>query len=323
MKNRKWGSSGDSALDGMEGEENRRRQHEHSSFSRGSLPTSRGHSNITTSVQSVNRAQDLEGGDGYRQARYITSQPPTSSAISTNTNTQDITSFGPFSTAQPYPSTQLQGHGVPLHYQQDYTQDPQRQQPFSQQLMYTQQPPQQNIYDPVVQYPPRQSLSSEILPNQFGDEQFFHPGPSGSISASTNVPAQLPTAPYQQPLQYTPQADVDRPAIASQYPDPQPDFAQPATPSVIDPTQRQVDRYDAFYNQYRRALRETNQNASRGRLVEAGESLLEISQWLLGNAEGLGTFARMSIHDLELILNRTHQRQSRSSSRPVETLERF
>ena len=312
----------------MEREGPHRRQHERSGFPSIPVPPARrAHPDITTNIQSASRSQDLEDVDRYRQSRYITSQPPASTAIPVNANTQDITSFGPFSTAQSYSSTQMHGHGVPYQYQPEYTQDPQRQQTFQQQytpqVMYsTQQEPQQTPYDPVVQYQTRQSISSDVLPNQFGDSQFFSPNAAGSTSASTNVPAQFPTASYQQPVQYTPQAEVERPSIVSQYPDTQSDFVQPETPTVADPIQQQADRYDVLFNQYRRALRETNDNASRGRLVQAGESLLEISEWLLGNAEGLGRFD-ISTHELDLTVNRTYERQPSNSSRAIEALERL
>ena len=46
--------------------------------------------------------------------------------------------------------------------------------------------------------------------------------------------------------------------------------------------------YDEAYNQYQNALRQTFENTRSGRLIEAGQSLLEISEWLLGHAAELG-----------------------------------
>lgn len=48
--------------------------------------------------------------------------------------------------------------------------------------------------------------------------------------------------------------------------------------------------YDDAYNQYQQALRQTFENTRCGRLVDASQSLLEISEWLLGNAVDLGMF---------------------------------
>jgi len=41
------------------------------------------------------------------------------------------------------------------------------------------------------------------------------------------------------------------------------------------------------YNQYQYALKQTFENTRAGMLVEAGHSLLEISKWLLSDAEKL------------------------------------
>ena len=282
----------------MEGDERRRRQYERPNFPRGHVPAVRarpGNTRNTTNLQNVSRAQGLEGVDRFRQAQLMTSQTPTSAAVSITTNTQDLTSFGPFAAPQHFGSPQMQGQGTSFQYQPEYAQEPQRQQPYPQhytsQLMYgvSQQPSsQQTPYDPVAQYQSRQSVATEVLPHQFGDPQYYNPSAGGSTSTPTAVPQQYSTAPYQQPMQYPPQSDLDRPTIIPQFPATEPEFAQPAAPDSSDSQQRQPDRYDEFYNQYRRALRDTNENASRGRLVEAGESLLEISEWLLGNAEGLG-----------------------------------
>lgn len=45
---------------------------------------------------------------------------------------------------------------------------------------------------------------------------------------------------------------------------------------------------DARYERYQDEMRALNQNISEGRLSEAGPSLLELSDWLLGNVVGLG-----------------------------------
>ena len=229
----------------------------------------------------------------------MSSQPPTSTTMSVSTNAQDMTNFGPFAAPQHYASPQMQGQGTPFQYQPEFAQDPQRQQPYPQhytsQLMYgvsQQQGPHQTPYDPVAQYQPRPSVPTETLPHQYSDSQYFNTGTAGGTSTPAAVPPQYPTAPYQQPVQFTPQTELDRPTAVPHYPSTEPGLTQPAAPEPTDLQQRQSDRYEGFYNQYRRALRDTNENASRGRLIEAGESLLEISSWLLGNAEGLGEFLR-------------------------------
>lgn len=50
------------------------------------------------------------------------------------------------------------------------------------------------------------------------------------------------------------------------------------------PEQRQPDSY----GDYQQSLKETNQKTSEGRLIEAAESLKNLSKWFLGNVKGLG-----------------------------------
>lgn len=259
------------------------------------MPDAPARSVNTTSIPNVGRPPNLEGADRFRQAQMPTSQPPTSGAMSVDTNAQDMSSFGPYPAPQDYASPQLQGQGSSFPYQSQYTQDPQRQQPYPQQytpqLMYgvpQHQPQNQTQYESVPQYQPRPPAAAEILSTEYGVPQYYNPDAGGSNTTSAAAPPQYPNVPYQQPLQYPPVADLERSTLVSRYPGMEPELAQPPTAESTEPQQRQPDRYDVFYNRYRRALRETNENASRGRLVQAGESLLEISEWLLSNAEGLG-----------------------------------
>ena len=46
--------------------------------------------------------------------------------------------------------------------------------------------------------------------------------------------------------------------------------------------------FDRAYVQYQEALKQTFENTREGRLAEAGQSLLEISEWLLRAASELG-----------------------------------
>ena len=62
-------------------------------------------------------------------------------------------------------------------------------------------------------------------------------------------------------------------------------------PSAADTREQQEPESPAFdeaYSQYQEALKQTLENASKGKLVEAGQSLLEISEWLLSHASDLG-----------------------------------
>ena len=298
----------------MEGDEQRRRHYERTSFTRGYVPDAGARPGNTTSVQNV-RGSQREGADRFRQGQLMTSRPPTTATMGANASTQDITSFA-YPNPQQYASPQVQGQGSSFQYQPEYAQDPQRQQPYPQQynpqLMYgvpQPQAPPQSPYDAVPQFQPRQSAAVEVLSNQFGVPQYFTPGAGGNTTAPPAVPPQYPSAQYQQPIQYPPASGLDRSTLASTYPGMDPEFPQSSEAEPSEIQQRPPDQYDVFYSQYQRALRVTNENAARGRLVEAGESLLEISEWLLGNAEGLGKLAKV-INDQGLTAHRTHQRQS-------------
>lgn len=59
-------------------------------------------------------------------------------------------------------------------------------------------------------------------------------------------------------------------------------------PEAVEQQEQPRTNYDEEYNQYQEKLKQTFENASEGRLVEAGRSLLEISEWLLVHAKELG-----------------------------------
>lgn len=72
------------------------------------------------------------------------------------------------------------------------------------------------------------------------------------------------------------------------------DLAQPnaAAPNPEEAEAEAQDQdngaFDRAYVQYQEALKQTFENTREGRLAEAGQSLLEISEWLLGAASELG-----------------------------------
>ena len=67
-------------------------------------------------------------------------------------------------------------------------------------------------------------------------------------------------------------------------------FAQPSAPDVLEhhDVAEESTNFDRAYAQYQNALKQTFERTRSGRLIEAGQSLLEISDWLLGNASDLG-----------------------------------
>ena len=67
-------------------------------------------------------------------------------------------------------------------------------------------------------------------------------------------------------------------------------FSQPNAPAIFEQEEAPTEapNFDQAYNDYQDALRRTFERARNGAIVEAGESLLEISRWLLGHATQLG-----------------------------------
>lgn len=224
-------------------------------------------------------------------------RPPTSVPQSSQTlPSQGINTYG-YTQGQSQFTPQLQD--TSLQYQSDFTSDAQRVQQFPQyssaqyssQLMaynLPQQATQQSNYDPVQQFQPRQSTAVEVLSNQFGVPQYYGAGESTSAPA---IAHQYASAPFQQQhIPYQQPAQTSRSPNTSTYAVGMPEFIQPAIPDVIeaqDPAQDNAG-YDAAYNQYLEALRRTFQDVKDGRLNEAGQCLLEISEWLLGHAGELG-----------------------------------
>lgn len=139
--------------------------------------------------------------------------------------------------------------------------------------------------------------AAEVLSTQFGtpQQQYYVPaaGDAGPTSAPNsaitpqNVPSQYP------PLSYTQQSPVGHPreALGSAYgagiPDPSAQTGAAQYGSGY--TGQTTSDIDAAYGQYQTELRRTNESVRDGRLAEAGNSLLRVSEWLLGNAETLGT----------------------------------
>jgi len=180
-----------------------------------------------------------------------------------------------------------------LQYQAEFTQDPQRAQQYTQyssNLMYNmpQQTPQQSPYEPVQQFQPRQTAAVEVLSTQFGVPQYY---PTGDpTSAPGPMAQQYATAPFQQQITYQQSAHTGRAALPPAYPTGMAEYVQPNVPEVLEQQEPAPDAggYDAAYRRYVEKLRATFQDVKEGRLVEAGQGLLEISEFLLGQAVELG-----------------------------------
>lgn len=66
------------------------------------------------------------------------------------------------------------------------------------------------------------------------------------------------------------------------------EFPQPSMAEVSEPEDQDTSTFDRLHGEYQAALKRTFESTCAGRLVEAGRSLLDISEWLLGHAGELG-----------------------------------
>ena len=73
-----------------------------------------------------------------------------------------------------------------------------------------------------------------------------------------------------------------------------PEYSQ-SSPDQTEPQQERS--YDAAYNRYLESLGQIFQDVRDGRLAEAAQSLLDVSEWLLGHAVRLG----MTNHPLHIV----------------------
>lgn len=173
-------------------------------------------------------------------------------------------------------------------------QDPAAFPPYDPTMLYgfTQQGPTQGHFEVVPQYQTRQSAAIDVLSNQFAVPQYFAPeesAGSGVAGLSPYLNAQL--QPYNQP------GPMARPNTAQSFPAPISDFTAIGSGSMnrldqpqTESQQQQSDQpsLEEAIGRYQRILRRTFDQMRAGRLVEAGGSLIEISEWLVTNARDLG-----------------------------------
>ena len=263
----------------MEGEDPHRRQYDQSGY-----PSGRGFGQVP-------RGGGGDAADRFRQPQMSSMRSPTSGPrTSAAGQSQGIAGYGYTQGQQQY-AQQLQDPAI--QYQAEFPQDPQRAQQYTQypsNLMYNlpQQTPQQSAYEPVQQFQPRQTAAVEVLSNQFGVPQYY---PTGDpTSAPGPMAQQYASAPFQQQIAYQQPTPTGRATIPTAYTTGIPEYVSPTVPEVLEPQETVQDAggYDAAYRRYVEKLRATFQDVRDGRLVEAGQCLLEISEFLLGQAVELG-----------------------------------
>lgn len=227
-----------------------------------------------------------------RQSQLIVARTPTAASITPSGGTpQDLAGYG-YPPGQQYAAPQMQG--TSLQYSPDYAPDAQRQQQqfphYTSQIMYNVSPQtqQQSPYETVPQYPPRQTAALEVLSNQFGVPQYYVTGETTSAPVPASMAQQYTPAQFQQPLPYQPQASITQSSLTSTYTPGMTDFPQPSAAEVSEPEDQDTSTFDRLHGEYQVALKRAFESTCAGRLVEAGRSLLDISEWLLGHAGELG-----------------------------------
>jgi hypothetical protein len=207
-----------------------------------------------------------------------------------------------------YTDTAFQGdslHGDELQPYPTTLREQQRQQSIQQpfaayesEMVYNlgQQGPTQNPYEVVPQYPARQSAAIDALSSQFAVPQYF---PTNEPIA-TGVPAEGSPYlnPHLSPSAYNQPGPIGRSSAMQPFPATMAEFTPVGT------TARRLEQQETSqqqqhvipdstnlneeYGRFQRVLRSTFDHIRAGRLVEAGRSLLEISEWLVTNARELG-----------------------------------
>jgi hypothetical protein len=163
---------------------------------------------------------------------------------------------------------------------------------------FGQQGPAQGHFEVVPQYQTRQSAAIDVLSNQFAVPQYFAPeesAGSGVAALSPYLNAQL------QPYNQGPMA---RPNTTQSFSAPISDFSAIGSGSMnrldqpqTESQQQQSDQpsLEEAIGRYQHILRRTFDQTRAGRLVEAGGSLLEISEWLVTHARDLGKMHSFSV----------------------------
>jgi hypothetical protein len=242
--------------------------------------------------------------DRFRQAPLTAPAPPTSVPSSGSRASQG---YGYAYGEGAQFGSSLQASGVAYgaqdygaEQQQQAQRAPQQYSPYGQNIMYSVPGAQGSAtgpsqYEPVEQYQQNRDSAIQVLSTGFGvaQPQYYESGPTSapaSALATQNVPSQYPS------LGYTaPQAQVGREALAPAYtaagmtdPHHAPSQGGYSQGNYSEPQANSGNEYDDFYRNYQTELKKTFEHVRDGRLSEAGNQLVRLSDWLLHWAETLG-----------------------------------
>lgn len=178
-----------------------------------------------------------------------------------------------------------------MQYQAGYPQD-QRQQSFgtyTPDIMYsvTPQAQQSTVYDAAPQFQTRQPAAMQMLSDPapyFSNESTNPTGPpvlQHHTSSSSSVYQQQNSSPQNRQTLVPQNYNTSMPMGMTQ-----------SAPDLIPEEEFQPEGtgMEAAYTSYQTALKEIFQNILNGRLGEASQSLLNVSEWLLGHVSDLGKY---------------------------------
>ncbi|CAG8962244.1 hypothetical protein HYFRA_00005298 [Hymenoscyphus fraxineus] len=279
-------------------DENSRRRRQNESPYQGSDP--RFNQNAST--------QGRPGGfAGASADRYRTSGGPLTTSPSAGRGSGAGASYSGYYNTEPQSSFGAALPASTMQYPSGY-QDQRQQQQQQQQQGFTaynadlnmynvgQQTPQSAVFDSSQQFQARQAAlpmgSLDVTTPYFAGEPTSAPGAPGlqhhASSGSSAVYQQHQQSPGDRAPMLQPGGYSTGMAMG---------MAQGAPDIIEDEFQAQGPGMEAAYTAYQTALKEIFQNIIHGRLATAGQSLLEVSEWLLGHVGDLGlTVDEVTLH---------------------------
>ena len=267
----------------MDDEEQRRRQTGRANYRQAFREQTQTGGSVTTGAGDLRGRPSTNTVNRIRQTQSIqnAASPP------------NVEGYG-YATAQQYPPQQAQGQH--FAYQAAFSQNPQRGQhypQYQQQMIYAMpqhaqvqsQPP--TALGDTPPYQQRQSTAVEVLSTQFGGQQYYNTGESQAPAAANLYSGTS----FQQSMQYPPSAELGQPPLVPDYTSTDSTFLNPT--SDFPQRQQQESAQDPLIA-LGHLLRQTNSLTTQGRLLEARQPLLTMSQRLVDNVESLGMFQTKS-----------------------------
>jgi len=223
--------------------------------------------------------------------------PPGPSYGSTQSTPEQRPGSAHYGYAQNQPQFAAQLQGNPMQFPSDFVPDAARNQQYqsfmpSMMSYMPQQTP--SSYDPMQAYSARQSAAVGADPREYGVAQYY--GNTRQQSGAGPATPSYATSSFQQPgMHYqTPTQSNRRTSNPPSYGPGVSEYAPFDVSSLAAAQQQQQTqqpesrRTNDGYPEYLDNLRQTFQLVQQGRLVEAAERLMQISDWLLTHVEDLG-----------------------------------